>query len=300
MKEWLKKAWAYLHKPPKWFLALAWISTLLSIAGALTLVFIGYTGWLSYVVYVLAALTLTYATYRIVRFAPQMKEGLMQALRKGKFTREMAENYTFRTLVFATFSFVINLGFVAFNTVFAFLTGNAWYGALAGYYFLLSILRGGVFYMDRRAKGKADYERARVKNYRLCGVALFVLDMVMSVAVALMVLGEKPTKHTDIMAIVFAAYTTYKITLAIWNIFKARKTRDLQIQTIRNIGLTDAAVSLLSLQTTLVSTFAGEGESMLLLNALTGAFVCLFTVGLGVFMILQANKKLKEERNARE
>ncbi len=300
MKNSLKKIWAYLRKPPFGFLLAAWGITLLAIAGALTAVFIGYTGWLSYLAYASAAILLAYTVYTVVLLAPTLKRRAQERLQKGRLTGKLTSNYTFRTRVFAGCSLAINLAFVAFNTLFAVLTGNAWYGALAGYYFLLSGLRGGVFQLDKRAQGKEDYARLKIKNYRLCGGALLLLDVAMSVAVTFMVVAQKPTKYTEITAIVFAAYSVYKISFAIWNIFKARKTRDLQVQAFRNIGLADAAISLLSLQTTLISTFSTEGESMLLLNAFTGAFVCLFTIGLGILMILQANKISKEEKNERE
>ncbi len=289
--------------PSTGFLIFAWLLTVAAIALALTCVFIGYTGWLSYPAYVLAAVTLTYAVYTVVLFAPKVKHRVQNKLKKREFTRALLENYSFRTMAFAVCSLVINLGFVVFNSVFAFLTDNIWYGALAGYYFLLTLLRAGVFYLDNRSKEEDVWVR-QIKNYRLCGVALLLLDVAMAGAVTLMVLQGKPTKYTEIAAIVFATYSVYKITFAIWNIFKARKTRDWQIQSFRNIGLADAAVSLLSLQTTLIATFSVEGESLALLNALTGAFVCLFTIVMGIFMIIKANKSLgscglKEEKYER-
>ncbi len=291
-----EKIWAYLRKPPLGFLLAAWGVTLLAIAGTLTVVFIGYTGWLSYPAYVFAAILLAYAVYTVVLLAPDLKNRARARLQAGKFTGKLTGNYPFRTRVFAGCSLAINLAFVAFNTLFAVLTSYAWYGALAGYYFLLGGLRGGVFYLDKRAKGREDYDRLRVRNYRLCGVALLLLDVAMSAAVTLMVVAQKPIKYTEITAIVFASYSVYKISFAIWNIFKARKTKDLQVQAFRNIGLADAAVSLLSLQTTLIATFSVEGESMLALNAITGAFVCLFTIGLGIIMIVRS----KEKKNERE
>ncbi len=297
MKDFFKAFWKRVSNPPVWGLLLAWGITLASVGAALTIVFIGYVGWISYLAYALAALSLAYTVYVCVSLAPALKKRVRARLQKGRFTRAMTENYSFRTLVLTTCSFVLNIAFVLFNTAFAILTGNAWFGALAGYYFLLSVLRGGVFYLDGRAKKRGDYALARVKNYRLCGVALFLLDVAMAVAVTMMVAEQKPTRYGEITAIVFATWSVYKISFAIWNIFKARRTKDWQIQAFRNIGLADAAISLLSLQTTLVATFSAEGESMLLLNATTGAFVCLFTVGMGILMIIQANKKMKEERD---
>ncbi len=291
MKAWWKKCVQRLQNPPALGVALTFVCLVCGVAGALTMVAVGYTGVFSYIVYVFAAVSLAYATYLTVRFAPRIKAGGTEILQRWKFTRELTADYSFRTVVFAVCSLIVNLGFVAFNTAFAIWTGSIWYASLAGYYFLLSGLRAGVFYLDKRAKGE---ERSLWKNYRLCGAALFALDLAMAVAVTYMVVAGKPTKYSEIMAIVFAAYTFYKLSLAIWNIFKAKRTQDLQVQAFRNISLADAAISLLSLQTTLVSTFAVEGTDMTILNALTGACVCLMTVALGVLMIVKGNKGLKK------
>ncbi len=300
MKNFFKKRMKIFKTPSALTLCIVWTVALLTVIVSLIFVLIEYMGVLSYVVYALAACSLAYTVYTVVRFLPRIKGGVQAKLKSRAFTKKLTENYSFRTLVFAGCSFLINLGFVLFNTVFAILTGNAWYGCLAGYYFLLSLLRGGVFWAGRRAKiygeKEGDYRLRQLKNYGWCGVALFVLDMAMAVAVTFMVRDQKPTKYTEIMAIVFAVYSCYKITLAIWNIFKAKKTQDPQIQSFRNIGLVDAAISLLSLQVSLISTFSSEGGNMLLLNAITGAFVCLLTMGVGILMIVQASKKIKEER----
>ncbi len=300
MKGFFKKIIEIFKAPRLLTLCIVWGVTLLAVAGALVCVFVEYTGALSYAVYAVAACSLGYTVYTLVRYIPTIKERVKEKLKSKKFTRNMTENYSFRTLVFAVCSFAVNLGFVAFNTVFSILTENAWYASLAGYYFLLSLLRGGVFWADGRAKASTEtaeeYRLKQLKNYRLCGVALFALDMAMAVAVTFMVLDQKPTKYTDITAIVFAVYSFYKISLAIWNIFKAKKTNDPRIQSFRNIGLVDAAISLLSLQVTLVSTFSAEGESMLAMNAATGACVCLLTMGLGILMIVRATKRIKEEK----
>ncbi len=296
MKEKWRKALAFLKAPPRWVIAVCFSLTPVFVALSLLCVFLGAAGIFSYSIYALSACALAYAVYLLVRLAPQIKGWGLGTLRRGKFTRELTENYGFRTLVFAGFSLLINFGFVLFNAVFAILTKNIWYGSLAGYYFLLGGVRGCVFWWERRARKRACgdeeyYRRLQWKNYGNCGVALLVLNFALSVAVTLMVLDQKPTKYSEITAIVFAAYTVYKIFFAVHNIFKAKKGKDLQIRSFRNIGLVDAAVSLLSLQTALVATFSTEGEDMLALNAVVGAAVCITAVAIAVVMLAQKRKR---------
>ena len=139
----------------------------------------------------------------------------------------------------------------------------------------------------------------KLKLYRLCGISLFVLELALAAAVSLMILSERPTAYSEIMAITCAAYTFYKITFAIINIRKAGKLRDPVLQSYRNINLTDAAVSLLSLQVTLVAVFSDEQTvNMNALNAVTGFVVCALTIVLGALMIVNATVRLKKINQA--
>lgn len=137
---------------------------------------------------------------------------------------------------------------------------------------------------------------AKLKKYRGCGIALLPLDVALGAAVTLMVYRQDPMPHSEIAAITSAAYAFYKITLAIVNQLKARKLDDPALQAVRSIGLTDAAVSLFALQTTLVSVFSdGDAERMLPLNAAVGFCVCALTLGLGIWMIARS-VQLKKRR----
>lgn len=67
---------------------------------------------------------------------------------------------------------------------------------------------------------------------------------------------------------------------------KARKGISILLKTLRNINYADALVSLLSLQTALLSAFGQESGAMIpITNALTGAGVCLMIFALGIYMV---------------
>lgn len=166
--------------------------------------------------------------------------------------------------------------------------------ALAGYYILLALLRGGVLLYHKRKHGVDDPAKntqTQIKTYRNCGILLLVLNIALSVAIAQMIFDDGAFVYAGLMIYASAAYAFYKITMSIINIFRARKQDDLTVQAIRNVNLADATVSILALQTALLNTFSGEGVNISLFNTLTGSVVSLFTLGLGVFMIIKANKE---------
>ncbi len=285
-------------KPKKWFLIVMYLITILCCAGSIVIAILEIMNVLSYIVFVIAALSITYTVYTIVKFAPTIKERILIAVRKNKLANMLLDDFKFKTIFFSFITFLVNLAFIIFNTVMAIISKVGWYGALAGYYLILSLFRGLVFYIERKAKLKAKENDKELlylqyRNYRLSGVFIILLELSMTAVVVMMILLQKPSNYTNILAISYAAYTCYKVTFVIINTIKTKKHNNPHLQTLRNISLVDAGVSLLSLQITLVTTFS-EGKNMLLLNMIVGVAICLLTVVLGVYMIIKASLELKK------
>lgn len=293
------RALQFLKEPSLWFCVLAWCLTAGFIAGAITAAVIGGFGPIEYVLYASAAVLLGYTVYTGIRFASDAKAAVVERVKRYRFTGNLIGDYGFRTIVFAVCSFAVNAAYVILNAVLAFLADSFWYASVAGYYLFLSGLRFGILSGGRKIRQKAGADakklyEGKLKLYRGCGIALLVLETALGGAVTQMVLSESPSVHTQIMAIGSAAYTFYKVTLAIYNLAKVKRYKDPLLQSFRNINLTDASVSLLALQTTLVSVFSeGADAEMKILNCVTGFFVCVLTIVLGIFMIVRANQKLK-------
>lgn len=287
-----------LKNPPVWALILTYIGTVVFITAALLMLLIDYAGSalaiVAYASFALAAISLGYTVYTLVRFAPRMKRGMVAWAEKYEFTHSLMRNYGFRTVILSIGSFALSVAFGAFNGVLGIMSKSIWYGALAAYYILLAFLRGGVLLYHKRKRGvenPADRAQTQIKTYRNCGILLLILNIALSAAIAQMIFDDEAFVYAGLMIYASAAYAFYKITMSIINIFRARKQDDLTIQAIRNVNLADALVSILALQTALLSTFGAEGLNVSLFNTLTGSVVSLFTLGLGVFMIVKANKE---------
>lgn len=302
----VKEKWqAFLQRlkaPSKRILVLNYIITVLSAVGALLtlLVSMDNVAWdiLSYALYGLAAISLSYTVYTIVIFAPKMKKSVMDGLGRYEFTRALTENYGFRTVFFAIGTFSMNILFGMYNGALGILGKSIWFGALAAYYVLLAFLRGGILmYHNRKRTGRSSESENRfrqIKIYRNGGILLLLLNMALSSAMAQMIFNDEGFHYPGWTIYAFAAYAFYKISMAIYNLFKAKKQDDLTVQSIRNINLMDATVSILALQTALLHTFATEGLDISLYNTLTASAVTVVGWGLAISMIVVASRKKKE------
>ena len=182
---------------------------------------------------------------------------------------------------------------------------SIWYGALAAFYIALAILRGGVLAYHKKKIGKKmqDDELVRARVYRNSGIITLILNIALSSAIAQMVFSGEHFSYLGWTVFAYAAYAFYKITTSVISFIRAHRQDDLTVRAIRNINLVDALVSILALQTALLTTFSEEGVDVSAFNTVTGVVVSLLSVGIGIYMIISANKKIKylrKEKNTNE
>ena len=295
----MKKFFSFLKRPPAWFAACAFLLAAACIAGAIACAACGCAGWYVYALYAAAALSLAYIVYLSVRAASALRAKAEARAKAHPLAESFLFDGSFRAGVLFSLSFIVNIAYALLCGVLGIALRASWYGMFSFYYLLLSALRCGLLAGAMRSRRRAAGDArgllvSRWKLYRLCGIALFVLEFALAAAVTVMVAVGRPAPVSEVLAIASAAYTFYKVISAAVGFVKVRRLHDPLLQAFRNINLADAAVSLLSLQVTLVAVFSqGEGESMKPLNAAMGFFVCLLTIALGVWMIAEAGVRLR-------
>lgn len=305
VKSFTWKLWQKIKSPKGWRLALVYLLTAAACAFAITAAILT-TGereeiktWIAvidYVSYGIAAVLLTYTVYTLVKILPKSYRAIKEKLRSHKVFGKLMENYGFRTVIFATFSVVATLAFAAYHAVIACLYHSVWFGALATYYIILLIIRGGIVLYHGKRRGKERQKQREIRKYRGCGIGLMITISALSATIWEMVQNSVATRRAGLMIYVVATYTFYKITMSIVNFVKAKKQDDHTVDALRNINVADAAVALLALQASMLQEFSDTG--LPIANAITGAGVCLFVFGLGLYMVIRSRyfmRKLQKE-----
>lgn len=288
--EFLKNIWNKIKTPHGIWLALFYVFFMLITAGTIVLVvLVPRQTILHYILYVLATGVLTYFVYTMIILGPQVKANIIQFLKKHKFTNKLLEDYGYRTIAFAVFSFILNVAFISLILVVAIMSKTAWYFTIIVYYIVLVFMKGNVFYSKR----KYGTEIKQARAFRFTGIMFVVMTMVFSGVIVLIYKANHYFEYAGLLIYAVAAFTFYKLTLAIFNIFKARKQDDLYIENIRNINLASALISIIILQVAMFQAFAPE-HNLGFANALTGGGISAIILALGTLMIIKANKRLKK------
>lgn len=216
---------------------------------------------------------------------------------KNLYIEALYLDYDRRSFLFSIPSFLLNIAYALFNGIIGIQNRSVWYISLSVYYFLLSCMRFQLLQYGFFAK-KSNISKTSSSAWKTlfcCGMLLLAMSVALVGVVILMVrYGYGKTYSRDIIELI-ALYTFYKVISSITNVVKARKMKSPLLISMKNISHADALVSLLSLQTAMFAVFAEPSSTLpVKMNAITGAFVCIWVIGISVWMMCLAKKSIEK------
>lgn len=256
-----------------------------------SLVFLGTESLASYISYVLAFYTLTVWCIKIpklIRFFKVFKS-------ENKYVRLWQEDARLRVNVSLYGTLMFNTAYAVLQLGLGFYHASFWYYSMAGYYISLAIMRFFLVQHTRRHK-PGERMQAELIKYRNCGMIFLVMNLALSVMIFFMVYWNRTFKHHEITTIAMAAYTFTSFALAIRNVIKYRKYNSPVFSAAKAISLTSACVSMLTLESTMLTTFDDGTLDILgrqIMLGASGGVISVFIVAMAIYMIVQSSRKMK-------
>lgn len=256
-----------------------------------SMIYIGTDTIPAYVSYVIAAYTLTVWCFRVpnvIRFFKSVKS-------ENKYVRRWLEDTHLRTNITMYGSLLWNVAYAVMQLGLGFIHSTFWFYSLAGYYLCLGLMR---FYLVRYTTKYKPSEKMKMElvHYRTCGWIFLLMNIALTLIIFFMVYWNRTFKHHEITTITLAAYTFTTFTFAIINVVKYRKYNSPVLSAGKAISLASASVSMLTLTSTMLTTF-NDGTMDLLTRKImlgaTGGVVSVFIIVMAIYMIVQSTKKLR-------
>ena len=263
-----------------------------------SMVFVGTESTVAIISYIIAAYTLTVWCFR----APRLVRGFKNFRNENKYARRWREDARLRVKLSLYASLSWNTLYGIFQLWLGFYHHTFWFCSLGAYYIFLAVMR---FFLAHHTARYSPRERMRseLNRYRACGIVLLFMNLELALIVFFMVYWNRTFDHHMITAIAMAAYAFTALATAIVNVVKYRKYQSPVYSASKAISLAAACVSMLTLESTMLTTF-GDGEiNARLMLGLTGGAVVALIVTMAVCMIMRADKqlkKMKENNNERE
>ncbi len=178
---------------------------------------------------------------------------------------------------------------------------SLWFYSLAGYYFFLVLIRFLVLNCEVSTKDARDVI-VEFRRYRLCGILLIPMNVLLAVIVFLIVIDDRGFSYNGVVYTVGLGLMTLIFTCAaITNVIRYRKYNSPVLSAAKAISMIAAFVSILSLETALFAAF-GETDNEAarkIVTSISGTAVLLTTLSMSVYMIKHADYSIAalEEEN---
>jgi len=226
---------------------------------------------------------------------PKMISFCKKIKHENKYLKRYFSDVRFRMNISLYGSLIWNITFAIFQLCLGFYHKSFWFYSMFAYYVILGIMR--FFLLTHTRKYEANEQvQIEIKKYIFSGWLLLFMNLTLAVIVFFMVFLGKTFHHHMITTIAMAAYTFFTFTFAIINIFRYRKYKSPVYSASKIISLIAGSVSMLTLETTMLTTFGTEESVMLgkILLPLTGVAVIGFAITMAILMIVKGRKSLKE------
>ena len=263
-----------------------------------SMVFLGTESVVAIICYVLAFYTLMVWCFKIpylIRFFQTFKD-------ENKFVRLWKDDIRLRVNVSLYGTLIWNIAYALLQLGMGFWHHTFWFYSLAGYYVLLAVMR---FFLVRYTSHYKPGEKIldELRKYRACGIVFLIMNLALALIIFFMVYWNRTFHHHEITTIALAAYTFTSFTLAIVNMVKYRKYNSPVYSASKAISLASACVSMLILESTMLTTFSDETMDLttrrIMLGASGGA-ISIFIIMMAIYMIVEATKKINLLKTVKE
>lgn len=166
--------------------------------------------------------------------------------------------------------FFINLLYAGIKMFSGIFYKSIWFVTLAVYYILLAVMRASLLhYVRKTVKNKIS----EWKRYRLCGILLLFMNIALTGIVILVIYQNSGFEYPGMLIYVMAMYAFYATIMAVRNVIKFRRFKSPVMSAAKAINLTAALVSMLSLETAMLTQFGAADDPTFrqVMTASTGA-----------------------------
>lgn len=304
MRKRLKNIYSFLKQPNLIFTLFCY--TLFIIFSVVAIVFscLNFSTAILSCIYGAMGITFFYCVYLFIRFdykkiKSYFKQVKNKLTKKSKLIDRLFNDSYFRTMCATSFSLFLGICFVSYNIFAGLYYNSIWNTSIAIFYTILVAIRVLILineYKITHSKNQnpSDIQRNRINTFYIEGILLLCVNITLIAPVTLLATSQKQVNLPMWVAIANAGYTFYKVTACIYSFVRSRKNKNLSIIGIKNLNLTSASVSLLSLENTMIITFSEVVESSMQTLIIISAFAVMV---LNIWVALDTLIKGKKQKN---
>ena len=218
-----------------------------------------------------------------------MSSRIAQKAAASKIMGRYRTDLAFRGSISIYQGMAINFFYVVFRIAAGIRYASVWFISMAVYYLALGGLRCYLIVCYRRRDPALEH-----RCYHTTAWLLFLLNIPMGGMIVLMVRTNSGFSYPGSIIYLSALYTFYAMTVSVINLVRFRKLGSPILSAAKVLNFISAMMSILGLQTAMISRFSENGESFRkMMNTITGGFVYGIDILIAVIMLRRSRKTRK-------
>lgn len=193
------------------------------------------------------------------------------------------------------FGLMVNLIYAGFKLITGIQYQSLWFVAGAVFYAVLSVMRFVLIRSVKKSTQKEDRQRYihGVKSYRLCGYLMFLLNIAMCGIVMQMIWKNESYSYPGYIIYLSALYAFICLISEIKNVICYKGMCVPELAATKLLSLAKSCMSLLAMQTAMFTQFGNDVMLRQIMNSVTGGCVCTIVFCMAIYMVVRAEKELK-------
>ncbi len=210
---------------------------------------------------------------------------------------KLMNDKAFRQRCFIYWNTNVSFLMVVFYVITGWHYRSKWFLALAGYNFIIMMIRGNisarVFRFKRKGyKGKDLYRREWVA-FRDCGIMLLILNIAIDVMSILMTFENQYFPYHPALIMSIAIFALYRFVTGFLNLKKYSTSTNLVLYASKRVDYVIGWMAIYTLQTTLLSLLPENSPHRFWSNIIMGNIVILITIIVAARMIVKSVKMIR-------
>ncbi len=248
----------------------------------------------AYIVYCMSAYSLSVITLAVIRGRKRLRARIKNAplivgIMSNRAVRRYMDDMHFRGGVGIYQGMAVNFLYVVFRTVTGIMYSSVWFISMAAYHLVLGIMRAVLIYGYRRRDGRGyGYE---YRFYRICAYMLLLLNIPMGGMIVLMIRTDTGFVYPEYVIYLSAMFTFYTMIISVVNMVKYRRAGSPVLSAEKVINFVSAMMSVLGLQTAMISKFSEKSDSFrAMMNGITGGVIYGIVIVTAVLMLMKGKR----------
>lgn len=236
----------------------------------------------AYIIFGLSAYCLTILALRMPALIIGIRDSrTVKRLTGSPLGKKYLDDVSFRVQISILAGMTADLVCAAFRAIVGISYRSEWLIAMAAYCLGLGLLK-----LSLAVKFNRRSISAEIRCYRRTARLLLLLDIPMGVMIAMTVLTDAGYSYPGYVIYLSAGYTFYTVIHSVVSLVRFRKLGKPVLSAAKALSLVAALMSLLGLQTAMITQFSQESDSFrVLMNTLTGAAVWMAVILIAAYML---------------